>query len=122
MVGLPVPRHQFVDAFLRPAVDEVCQQIREIGLRIDAVKLAGLDQGRQAGPVFPAFITTRKKTIFPRKTNWPHGSLNTVVVEFDSSILEKSLQPIPVVQRVADGLGGRATGGQFRKLRLEPDT
>jgi hypothetical protein len=44
VVGLPIPRHQLVDALLRPAVDEACQQIREICLRIDAVELAGLDQ------------------------------------------------------------------------------
>ena len=44
VVGLPIPRHQFVDAFLRPAVDEACQQIRKIGLRIDAIEFAGLDQ------------------------------------------------------------------------------
>src|SRR4030088_971002 len=86
VVGLPIPRHQLVDAFLRPSVDQACQQIREIGLWIDPVELAGLDQGRQAGPVFSAFITTRKKTIFPRKTNRPHGSLNTVVVELDAPV------------------------------------
>jgi hypothetical protein len=40
----PVPRHQFVDALLRPAVDEPCQQVDKIGLRIDAIELAGLDQ------------------------------------------------------------------------------
>ena len=44
VVGRPVPRHQFVDALLRPAVDEACQQIGEIGLRIDAIEFAGLDQ------------------------------------------------------------------------------
>jgi hypothetical protein len=33
----PGPRHQFVDAFLRPAVHEACQEIGEIGLRIDAI-------------------------------------------------------------------------------------
>jgi hypothetical protein len=44
VIRLPVPRHQFVDALLRPAVDEACQQIREIGLRIDAIEFAGLDQ------------------------------------------------------------------------------
>jgi hypothetical protein len=40
----PVPRHQFVDALLRPTVDEACQQVDKIGLRIDAVELTGLDQ------------------------------------------------------------------------------
>jgi hypothetical protein len=42
--GRQIPGHQLVDAFLRPAVDEACQQIRKIGLRIDTIEFAGLDQ------------------------------------------------------------------------------
>jgi hypothetical protein len=40
--GRPVPRHQFVDAFLRPAIHQACQQVSEIGLWIDAIQLTGL--------------------------------------------------------------------------------
>ena len=43
LFGCPEPRHQFVDAFLRPAVHQSCQQVSEICLRIDAVQLAGFD-------------------------------------------------------------------------------
>jgi hypothetical protein len=32
----PEPRHQFIDAFLRRAVQEACQEIGGIALRIDA--------------------------------------------------------------------------------------
>ena len=38
----PVPRHQFVDTFLWPAIHEACQQVGKIDLRIDAIELAGL--------------------------------------------------------------------------------
>jgi hypothetical protein len=34
-----------------PAVDELGEDIGQIGLRVDAVKLAGLDQRCEAGPV-----------------------------------------------------------------------
>ena len=44
VVGLPIPRHQLIDAFLRPAGDEARQQIRKIGLRIDAIEFASLNQ------------------------------------------------------------------------------
>jgi len=40
----PVPGHQLIDTLLRPAVDEACQQVGEVGLWIDAIELAGLDQ------------------------------------------------------------------------------
>ena len=38
----------------------------------------------------------------------------------DAAIVEEPRKPIPVVQRIADRLGGRASGGQFRYLRFEP--
>src|SRR3954470_18004450 len=63
LFGCPVPRHQFIDAVLRPAVHQACQQISEIGLRIDAIELAGLDQRCQAGPVFSPFVTAGKKAV-----------------------------------------------------------
>jgi hypothetical protein len=40
----------------------------------------------------------------------------------DATVFEKPFQPIPVVQRVADCLGRRAAGGEFRYLLFEPDT
>jgi hypothetical protein len=44
VIGLPIPRHELIDALLRPAVDETCQQIREVGLWINAIEFASLDQ------------------------------------------------------------------------------
>jgi hypothetical protein len=41
---LPAPGHKFVDAGLGPSVDEVGQQIGEVGLWVDVVQLAGFDQ------------------------------------------------------------------------------
>jgi len=40
----PEPRHQFIDAFLRPAIHEAGQQVGKVGERIDAVQLTDLDQ------------------------------------------------------------------------------
>ena len=42
VVGLPIPRHQLVDAVLPPAVDQAGKQVSEIGLRIDVVQLCCL--------------------------------------------------------------------------------
>ncbi len=38
----PAPGHELVNAGLGPTVDETGQQIREVGLRIDLMQLAGL--------------------------------------------------------------------------------
>ena len=50
----------------------------------------------------------------------PHGALDTVVVKLDASVFEEPLQPIPVVQRIADRFGCWAAGGQFR-IRIPSD-
>ena len=52
----PEPRHQFIDAVLRPAIHQACDEIGEIDLRIDAIQLTGLDQRRQACPILSAFV------------------------------------------------------------------
>src|ERR1700733_2861272 len=119
--GRPVPRHQFVDAFLRPAIHQACQQVSEIGLWIDAIQLTGLDERCQAGPVFAAFVAARKKAVFSRQTDRPHGALDAVVIEFDASVVEELLQPIPMVQCIPDRLGRWTASRQFRDLRFEPE-
>jgi hypothetical protein len=43
------------------------------------------------------------------------------IIKLDAPIVQKSLQPIPMIQCVADSLGSRPSGRQFRELRLEPD-
>jgi hypothetical protein len=58
-----IPRHQFVDAFLRPTIHEACQQLGEIDLRIDAIQFAGLDLRSQARPVFRPFVAATEKTV-----------------------------------------------------------
>jgi len=57
---------------------------------------------------------TGKKAILSRQTDGPHGALDTVVVELDTSVLKEPLQSVPVVQRIADRVGGRTAGRQFR--------
>ena len=52
MLGRPGPGHEFVETRGRPEVDELGEHVGEVGLRIDAVQLAGLDERRDAGPVF----------------------------------------------------------------------
>jgi hypothetical protein len=112
----PVPGHQFIDAALRPAVHQACQQIGEVGLRINAVQLTGLNQGRQAGPVLSTFVTAREQAVLSRQSHRTHGAFHTVRVELDASVFQKSFQPIPVVQRVAERFGGGTASGQFLDL------
>jgi hypothetical protein len=58
-------RHKFVDPRLGPTVDEVCQQIGEVSLRVDIVEFARLDQRGEVGPILSAFVTAGEQTVLP---------------------------------------------------------
>jgi len=51
MGGAPGPGHEVVDAGGGPEVDELGEHVGEIGLRVDVVELAALDQRGDASPV-----------------------------------------------------------------------
>jgi hypothetical protein len=53
----PGPREQFGEAAIGPVVDELGQHVGEVGLWVDAVQLARLDQRGEHRPVFRPFAT-----------------------------------------------------------------
>ncbi len=55
-LGDPRPGHEFVQTRGRPEIDKSGEDVGQIGLRLDAAELAGLDQRSDAGPVLRALI------------------------------------------------------------------
>jgi hypothetical protein len=47
------------------AVDDLGDHVSEVGVRVDAVELAGFDQRSDDGPMFPATIGTGEQRILP---------------------------------------------------------
>jgi len=75
----PAPRHQFIDALLRPAVHEACQQVGEIDLRIDKSEvirpdllvLVGLRKSNSVLELFPGHLCFDPTwLIWRHKTYW----------------------------------------------------
>ena len=54
----PGPGHELVETRGGPEIDELCEHVGEVGLRIDAVQLASFDERSDAGPVFCTLIGT----------------------------------------------------------------
>jgi hypothetical protein len=62
--GLRVgPRQEIVDLAVEMAVDDLGERVGEIGLRIDAAKLAGFDKRGDDRPVFSAGVGTGEERI-----------------------------------------------------------
>jgi hypothetical protein len=57
----PCPWHEFVDARCGPEIDELVEDVGVVGLRLDVVELARLDQRRDAGPVFGPLVMTSEE-------------------------------------------------------------
>ena len=61
--GWPAPGHELVDLGLGPAIDEAGQQISKVGLGIDVIQFAGLNQRSQPSPICRPLVATGKKAI-----------------------------------------------------------
>ena len=58
----PGPRHELVEARGWPEIDELCEHVGEVDLRIDAVQFTGLDEGGDRCPVLRPLIVAGEET------------------------------------------------------------
>jgi transposase-like protein len=119
-VRRPGPRHELIDTRGRPEIDQLGQHVGEIGLRVDTIQFAALDERRNTGPVLCPMIMAGEKRILAIQNERTNGSLDDVGVEFDAAVIEKPREPVPMVQGVADMLGDRRLGRDAPELLLEP--
>src|SRR3954452_9208386 len=68
--GGPGPGQQFAEAAVWPVIDELGEHVSQVGMRIDAMQFAGLDQRGEHGPVFCPFIRTGEESVFSVESNW----------------------------------------------------
>ena len=105
----PGPGHEFVEARGWPEIDEFCEHVGEVGLRIDAMQFAGLDKRGDGCPVLRPLIVAGEERVLPT-------SLDDVGVEFDAAVFEEANEPVPMVQAVADGFGDDGLRRDAREL------
>jgi hypothetical protein len=54
-----------VDLTVRMAVDDPCEDVGQVGKRIDVGQLTGFDQGCDGGPMLGAAVRASEQRIFP---------------------------------------------------------
>jgi hypothetical protein len=59
------PRKQLVDLTARIAINDPAEDVGQVGERIDLVQPAGLDQGRDDGPMLGTAVRAWEQRIFP---------------------------------------------------------
>src|SRR5919199_3799407 len=74
---LPVPRQELLELMLLGAArDDALEHVGEVGERVEAVELGGLDQGEGDGPVLGGAGGSGEQRIFSSQSNRPHAALH----------------------------------------------
>src|SRR5258706_12782902 len=83
-----VPWHEFVEAAGEMAIGELGEDVDEVGLRIDAVELGGLDQRGDDAPVLAPSVGACEQGVLPIERDWPDGALDGIGGELDAAVLQ----------------------------------
>jgi hypothetical protein len=83
------PGQEFVEAAIRMARDDAGDHVREVGLRLDADELAGLDQGRNDGPMLGACVGSGEERVLAGERERADGALDDIGVDLVASVLEE---------------------------------
>ena len=102
-----------------PKVDELAEHVGEVGLRIDAVQFAGLDQRGNAGPILRPLIVAGEQCILAIEHDRTDAAFDDVGIEFDAAVIEETDEPVPVIQAITALVGDRRLAGDEGKLVLE---
>src|SRR5258705_9988558 len=117
---LPIPGQEFVEAAGGMSVGHALQDVLEPCEGLDVVELCGGDEGADDCPSDAAAVRPREEMVFASERDGPDGALDRVVVEFDAAVIEESGEGWPARERITNGLGEGAGGGNAAKLHLEP--
>lgn len=78
------------------AVDDGGEGMCQIGLWIDGIEFAGLNQLGDGRPVLGSRVVPCKERVFPVEGYGSDGALDAVVVDLDAPVGQEELQTIPV--------------------------
>lgn len=89
------PRETLVDLAVGMAVDDLADDIAEVGVRVDVIALARFDQRGDGGQTLAAAIGSCEQGILAIEDNGADGAFYFVGVDFDASIVDEAGQALP---------------------------
>ena len=93
---LPIgERQELVDSAHRMTGDDPGEHVAQVGFRINAIHLAGLDERSNDGPVFTTPIRSCKKMILPAKCNRAHCAFDNIGIDFNATVIKEAREPFP---------------------------
>ncbi len=89
------------------AVDDGGERGCQIGLRLDSVEFAGLDEGGDSRPVLCSSVMPNKEGILAIESYRSHGPLDAVFVDLDAAVGPEELEATPEFSDVGQSLSKR---------------
>lgn len=83
-------------------IGDAGQDVREIGLRIEAVELCSLDQRQDRGSAFAAFVRASEQPVLTAERNRPDRPFGRIVVDLDSAVIQETAERFPTGKRISD--------------------
>ena len=83
------------------------------GERLHRVPFAHGNEAQQHGRSLAAIVATEKRPVAAADGDVAVGPLGGAIVDLQIAVFEKALQSVPLIQRIAHGLCGRALGQNF---------
>ena len=87
------------------SVDHALENISDIAIGFDVVKLGGLDQRCDRGPAVGTAVTASKQMVFATERHRPDRPLDRIGIELDTAIIKEPAKALPAHKCIADGLG-----------------
>src|SRR5215831_7102209 len=116
---LPISGSELEDAAAGPAGQQA-QKIAQVAPRLDLVELAAREQGHEGRVDGAAVLAADEEPVFAADRLPPQLALAPIIVDGQSSVLEKSCERLALIARVADPFGDRCFVQHVRCLRLAP--
>ena len=116
----PGPRHQVGQTRARPALGHAVDDVGEVGVRVDPVEPAGLDDGVDMSRASTALVAAKKKVVLARDRDRAQRPLGRVVVDREAAVAGIARERVPASETVLDRLAERVLAWKPLSLRLEP--
>lgn len=117
-----IPRQEFIDPVLLMAVYDSGERAGEVGLWINGIELARLDERGDGCPIPCSHVVPGEESVLPIERYRPDSSLDTIVVDLDPTVGQEDAEAIPIFGDVGERLAKRRLASDAGTMLREPSS
>ena len=114
------PRQEFVDAAVGMAINDLGDDVGEVGLRIDGVEFAAFDQRCGDCPILGSAIGAGEERILPVQCYRPDAALDDIGIDLDPPVVKEVGKTVLTREGITDCLRELGLLADERELCAKP--